>query len=44
MVRSGARRFVVVRYLTEARDPRTSALRLLDTITAALEPAGGKDR
>jgi thiamine-phosphate pyrophosphorylase len=44
MVRSGARRFVVVRYLTEARDPRTSALRLLDTIAAALEPAGGKDR
>jgi len=44
MVGSGARRFVVVRYLTEARDPRTSALRLRDAISAALERAGGKDR
>jgi len=44
MVGSGARRFVVVRYLTEARDPRTSALRLRDAISAALEQAGGTDR
>jgi thiamine-phosphate pyrophosphorylase len=44
MVSSGARRFVVVRYLTEARDPQASAHRLLDAITAALERAGARER
>lgn len=44
MVTSGARRFVVVRYLTEAREPRASAHRLLDAITAALERAGARER
>lgn len=35
-VRSGARRFVVVRYLTLSADPRSSARRLRDAIDSAL--------
>ena len=41
MVASGARRFVVVRYLTDARDPRESAQRLSDAIGQAIERAAG---
>jgi thiamine-phosphate pyrophosphorylase len=33
---AGARRFVVVRYLTEAADPRSAAVRLRRAIDAAL--------
>ncbi len=36
MVGAGARRFVVVRYLTEAADPETAARRLRDSIEAAI--------
>jgi thiamine-phosphate pyrophosphorylase len=32
MLGAGARRFVVVRYLTEARDPEANARRLADAI------------
>jgi thiamine-phosphate pyrophosphorylase len=39
MVAAGARRFVVVRYLTGAADPEGNARRLVDAITAA--PAQG---
>jgi thiamine-phosphate pyrophosphorylase len=44
MVSSGARRFVVVRYLTEARDPRANAHRLRDAITGAIERVGAQER
>jgi thiamine-phosphate pyrophosphorylase len=37
MVAAGARRFVVVRYLTEARDPHANARRLRLAITDAIE-------
>lgn len=43
MAAAGARRFVVVRYLTEAADPRASAGRLrsaIDRATGAGNPAG----
>jgi thiamine-phosphate pyrophosphorylase len=36
MVDAGARRFVVVRYLTEATDPRQAARALRDAIGGAL--------
>ena len=39
MVASGARRFVVVRYLTEAADPEAAARRLSDAIDAAVTDA-----
>jgi thiamine-phosphate pyrophosphorylase len=43
MVRAGARRFVVVRYLTDARDPLTNARRLSDAIAAAVERAAAQE-
>jgi thiamine-phosphate pyrophosphorylase len=39
MVAAGARRFVVVRWLTEAADPEKAARELRETIEAALPPA-----
>lgn len=39
MVVAGARRFVVVRYLTEADDPEASACRLLNAIDTATDTA-----
>jgi thiamine-phosphate pyrophosphorylase len=39
MVAAGARRFVVVRYLTEAADPQAAAHRLSDAIDAAVARA-----
>ncbi len=41
MVRAGARRFVVVRWLTEAADPEANARSLADAIDRALEAAAG---
>jgi thiamine monophosphate synthase len=38
MVAAGARRFVVVRYLTEAEDPEANARRLIQTIDQATRP------
>jgi thiamine-phosphate pyrophosphorylase len=43
MVRAGARRFVVVRYLTDARDPLTNARRLRDAIAAAVQRAAAQE-
>jgi thiamine-phosphate pyrophosphorylase len=43
LVGAGARRFVVVRYLTDARDPLTSARRLRDAIAAALQPTAAQE-
>ena len=40
MVQAGARRFVVVRYLTEAGDPEEAARRLRGAIDDAVEAAG----
>ncbi len=40
MAAAGARRFVVVRYLTEAADPETSARRLAAAIDRSLESSG----
>jgi thiamine-phosphate pyrophosphorylase len=40
MAAAGARHFVVVRWLTEAADPRAHALMLREAIDAALETAG----
>jgi thiamine-phosphate pyrophosphorylase len=40
MAAAGARRFVVVRYLTEARDPEASSRCLRDAIDHAVAPAG----
>jgi thiamine-phosphate pyrophosphorylase len=40
MVVAGARRFVVVRYLTDARDPRARASGLREAILEAIEQAG----
>ncbi len=40
MVAAGGRHFVVVRWLTEATDPRDAARRLRDAIDAGLEAAG----
>jgi thiamine-phosphate pyrophosphorylase len=42
MVTSGARRFVVVRHLTEARDPRASARRLREAIVEAIEQVAAR--
>jgi thiamine-phosphate pyrophosphorylase len=43
MVKAGARRFVVVRYLTDARDPLANACRLRDAIAAAVEGAAAQE-
>jgi thiamine-phosphate pyrophosphorylase len=44
MVTSGGRRFVVVRHLTEARDPRASARQLREAIDEAIADSGaGRD-
>jgi len=40
MVEAGARRFVVVRWLTEAADPRAAALALRAAVDTALDRAG----
>ena len=37
LVRAGARRFVVVRYLTESREPRRAARRLVEAIDASVQ-------
>ncbi|MDP9075049.1 MAG: thiamine phosphate synthase [Actinomycetota bacterium] len=42
MVAAGARRFVVVRYLTEAADPHANAQRLVGAIDAAVDGAAGE--
>jgi thiamine-phosphate pyrophosphorylase len=42
MVAAGARHFVVVRWLTEAADPRENASRLRQTIDPLLETAAGE--
>jgi thiamine monophosphate synthase len=41
MVQVGARRFVVVRYLTEAHDPEDAARRLSGAIDEAIDEAVG---
>jgi hypothetical protein len=40
MTAAGARRFVVVRYLTEAADPEARARELVAAIDAAIDTAG----
>lgn len=42
LVAAGGRRFVVVRYLTEAADPEANARRLSAALAAALEAAGDR--
>jgi len=43
LARAGARHFVVVRYLTEAADPRGAARALRDALDTALGAGGGED-